>query len=338
MKAAVYANGGPHKWWTFRDNFPPVSSVPPGKVLVRVMAVSLNPLDYKLPKLPFVSRLVRGKPIGEDFAGVVLNTQCSAFGVGDEVYGFGDPMFSASGTLCEFLIADPTRIAHKPKNLSFVEAAAMPLAAVTSLQCLRDYAGAGTGTRLLLIGASGGTGSFAVQIAKALGAHVTAVCSGKNEAFVRKLGADEVHDYNSASAVPLNAGPFDAVYDMVSSPDAGDHCYEPDARPLLRSAGKYIAINGSPLDFLRSIISGRIGINLQRRDFAIVEYKQRGSDLAVLAGLCEQGKLRPAVARELPFTEAGIAEAFLELRSRRLRGKVVLAVGEPAQTVTHSRL
>merc|ERR1712196_508950 len=105
----------------------------------------------------------------------------------------------------------------------------MPLAAVTSLQSLRDAAEAGPGKRVLLIGASGGTGTFAVQVAKALGAHVTAICSGKNETLVRRLGADEVHDYTSGSSVPKDAKPFDAVYDMVSSPDAQDHSYESDA-------------------------------------------------------------------------------------------------------------
>merc|ERR1712217_357388 len=147
-----------------------------------------------------------------------------------------------------------------------------------------------------------------------------------NAELVRRLGADEVHDYTSGSAVPSGVREFDAVYDMVSSPDPQDYGYEPEARQLLKPGGKYLAINGSQVDFLRSLISDRIGFNLQRRNFGIVEYKQRGSDLVWLAKCCNEGKLKPMVAKELPFTEAGVVEAFGELRSRRLKGKVVLAM------------
>merc|ERR1712007_102931 len=98
-----------------------------------------------------------------------------------------------------------------------------------------------------------------------------AICSGKNEAFVRELGADEVHDYTSGSAVPTGGAPFDVVYDMVSSFDAWDHQYEPDVRPLLSASGKYVCINGSLMDFGRSLLSSFIGVNLQRRDFNLVD-------------------------------------------------------------------
>merc|ERR1712151_21408 len=99
---------------------------------------------------------------------------------------------------------------------------------------------------------------------------------------------------------------FDVVYDMVSSPDPQDHKYEADVRPLLGPAGQYICINGSLLDFARSLISSRIGLNLQRRGFNLVDYKQRGTDLVALSNLVKQGTLRPIVAKEFPFTEDGL--------------------------------
>lgn len=337
MKAAIYADGGPQKWWSFRSDFPSASVPPPGQVLVKVRAVSLNPLDYKIPKLPGINRQVKGKPMGEDFAGVVVSSHCATFASGDEVFGFANPMSDSTGTFCEFLVADPQRIALKPQSLSFAEAAALPLAAVTSLQCLRDAGGVIEGCRVLLVGASGGTGCSAVQIAKALGAHVTAICSAKNEAFVRELGADEVHDYNSGSPVPTGCPPFDVVYDMVSSTDPQDHQYEADVRPLLAPAGKYVCINGSLLDFVRSVVSNRIGLNLQRRGVNLVEYKQRSLDLQTLGRFAEEGRLRSIVARELPFTEEGIVEAVSAQRSRRLRGKVVLVMDDMS-TPAKSRL
>merc|ERR1712079_424174 len=125
---------------------------------------------------------------------------------------------------------------------------------------------------------------------------------------------------------------------MVSSPDPQDHKYEPDARPLLRPGGMYVAINGPLLDFVRAILSNRIGVNLHRRHYKLVDYQQRGEDLALLRDFAEQGNLRPVLAHEFRFTETGVAEAIAALRSRRVQGKVVLVMDEtsPADAVSPS--
>lgn len=175
----------------------PVPSASPARLLVRVKAASLNPVDYKLGSMPLIGRFKRGGGVGLDFSGVIEGLPEGYTGdlkSGDEVFGH------STGTLAEFCLCAPDEIARKPANMSFVEAASIPTTGLTSLQSLR-IGGIEAGKEILVIGASGGCGTMGVQIAKALGARVTGICGTANVDFVRSLGADVVLDYNDKAAI-----------------------------------------------------------------------------------------------------------------------------------------
>jgi NADPH:quinone reductase-like Zn-dependent oxidoreductase len=220
-------------------------------------------------------------------------------------------------------VGENRAVTAKPENLTFEEAAALPIAGLTALQALRDRAQAGPGKKILINGASGGVGTFAVQIGKALGAHVTGVCSTRNTKMVRALGADEVIDYTKEDFTA--GGPrFDVILDNV-----GNRSFSECRRALVPN-GKYILIGGGGVQdqgFLGGMgkaIGTTLRGKLTSQDMRFFLASMNGQDLAVLAGLVQSGKVRPVVDRTYPLSR--IAEAVAYLEKGHARGKVVLTV------------
>ena len=239
MKAVVYCDYGSANVLKLQDVEKPVPDS--NQVLVRVRAVSVNPLDWHFMRgEPYIGRLGMGlrRPsdirLGVDFAGVVesVGLKVTQFKPGDGVFG------GRTGALAQYvLVSEGGSIVRKPANLTFEQAAAVPVAAVTALQGLRDKGMVKPGQKVLINGASGGVGTFAVQIAKSLGAHVTGVCSTRNVDLVRSIGADEVIDYTKQDFTE-GTQRYDLIIDNV-----GNHSLR-DLRKLLTPNGLYVMIGG----------------------------------------------------------------------------------------------
>jgi len=291
-----------------------------GGVLVRVKAASLAAGDYfGMRGRPFPARLAIGFPkpkkdhvVGLDFAGVVesVGTDVTGFKPGDVVYG------ECRGSCAEYAVAVASGIAHKPHNLTFEQAAAVPTSACTALQGLRDHGKVRPGHKVLINGASGGVGPFAVQIAKVLGAEVTAVCSTRSVELVRSVGADHVIDYTKEDFT--QGGPrYDVIMDNVASHSLSD------ARRALTPQGVHIPSSGHA--GMSWIAAAALTAIFVRRQGSPFEASTTGADLVALTELIESGKVRPVIDRTYPLGET--REALRYLDKGHARGKVVIAVG-----------
>lgn len=286
-----------------------------GEVLVRLHAAGINPKDCMVRKGKFRAftgaRFPQG--LGHDFAGEVV-----ALGPGVSEPALETPVFGMRngwrvGAYAEYAVARTDELAPMPAGLDWTQAAAVPLAALTALQALRDLAHTAPGDEVLINGASGGVGTFAVQIAAALGARVTAVCSARNAELVRGLGASAVHDYNDADPLDLPAR-YDAFFDVF-----GNKSF-PRARRRLKLRGTYVTTVPNAANVAWHLAT-RLS-PLQRARLVVV--KSRRADLATLAAWIEAGQLHPVVDRSYPLDQAGEAHAYIE--TKRARGKVVLVV------------
>ena len=324
MKAIVYHEYGSPDVLELQDVDKPV--VEDDEVLVRVRAASANPADWHFMRgVPYVMRPQSGlrKPkngfLGRDIAGEVE-------AVGNDVTGFrpGDEVFAnvESGGFAEYASVAEGLLVATPVNLTFEQAAAVPLAALTALQGLRDAGHVQPEQKVLIIGASGGVGTFAVQITKSLGADVTGVCSTRNMELVRSLGADHVIDYTQADFTQ-SGQKYDLVFQLAgtSSPS--------DLRRSLTSEGTLVLSSGDsdgrwigPVDrlvkaaVLSPFVSQKLGSFLA---------KPNRDDLQFLKELIEAGKLMPVIDRTYPLSE--VPEAIRYLEEGHARGKVVIAVG-----------
>jgi NADPH:quinone reductase-like Zn-dependent oxidoreductase len=292
------------------------------QVLVKVHASSINAGDYrKMRADPFFLRLMVGgllRPkntrLGSDIAGRVeaVGANVKQFRPGDEVFGFGD------GAFAEYVCTRAGSVTLKPANLSFEAAAAVPVAAITALQGLRDAAGLRAGQKVLIQGASGGVGSFAVQIAKSFGAEVTAVCSPRNLELARSIGADRVIDYTRADFTQGQER-----YDLIFAAN-GYHPLKAYKRALCPQ-GIYICAGGTLPQFFQAILLGpRMSEKggKQLRTMGIAKINQ--ADLAFLGELLEAGKITPVIDRDYPLDE--IVEAFRYVEDRHAQGKVVVTM------------
>lgn len=296
-----------------------------GEVLVRVHAASVNPVDkHYLYGTPYVVRLSAGigaptvAGFGTDFAGTVeaLGPGVTRFQVGDAVFGVAD------GAVGEYLVRRAEgAIARKPEALGFDEAAAMPVAAVTALQALRDKAKVAPGQKVLINGASGGVGSFAVQIAKALGAEVTGVCSTRNVELVRSLGADHVIDYTQEDFTEGQAR-FDAIIDMVGNHGIGalTGVIAPDGVLVRVGSTSY-----NPwLQPFASMATVALQSLLRSQRIVGILASIQPADLERLADLAAAGKLRPVIDRRYPMAQTADAVRYLE--TGRARGKIIIDI------------
>jgi NADPH:quinone reductase-like Zn-dependent oxidoreductase len=290
----------------------------PDRVLVRVRAASLNAGDWRvLSGTPVLARPMMGgirRPKeprrGGDLAGVVeaVGAEVTGFAPGDEVFGSG------LGSFAEYVTPLGKNLVRKPANVSFEEAAAVPVAGVTALQALRDHGRLEPGRRVLINGAGGGVGTFLVQIAKALGAEVTAVCGPGSVELARASGADRVVDYSREDFTHAD-GPYDLVVD-----NAGTRSVR-RMRRLLTPQGTYVVVGSvkNPLGHMASAVVQR---PFTKQRLAVFIAKINSDDLAHLAGLAEAGELRPAIERTYPLAET--AAAYRHMVSGHVRGKLVI--------------
>ena len=290
------------------------------EVLIRVRAASVNPLDWHLLRGdPFLVRLMAGlrKPkvagLGVDMAGVVeaVGKNVTQFEPGDEVFG------SCRGAFAEYACASPSALAVKPAGVTFEQAAAMPVAACTALQTLRNKGRLRAGQKVLINGAGGGVGTFAVQIAKLLGAEVTGVCSTHNVEMVRSIGADHVIDY-TRDDFTQSAQRYDLIVDC-----AGNHSLSA-LRRVLSPNGMYVMVGGSTRGWLRRLVAALVRSLFSSRKLTMVMAKKSKDDLAFLGELMTSGKLESVIGRRYPLTEA--AEAIRYLGQGHAGGKVIIEV------------
>jgi len=324
MKAIVQDRFGAPDVLSLREVDQP--AVAPGNVLVRVHAASVNAADWHFMRGdPYLARLSLGlrspkvKVRGRDFAGLVTAVGDGVTGLrpGDEVYGETD------GTLAEYVSVPDGVVDRKPANLSWEQAAAVPLAANTALMGLREAAAVQPGQRVLVNGASGGVGTFAVQIAKAFGAHVTAVCSTRNVDLVRKLGADDVIDYTRDDFVRAGQR-YDVVFDLVGNRSLADLRRVLTATGALVLSGGGVSKGGSLVGPMGLIIRGALVSRFIKQRLVVLQAKQSKGNLAALRDLIESGKVTPVIDRSYPLAEA--ADAIRYLESEHARAKVVITV------------
>jgi NADPH:quinone reductase-like Zn-dependent oxidoreductase len=321
MKAIVHERFGSPEVLELREVEEP--GVGDGDVLVRVQAASVNPADwYAMTGAPYVARVQMGlrKPkarLGLDLAGEVtaVGGNVTRFKPGDEVFGAG------TGTLAEYVAVSEDGLVPKPANLSFEQAAAVPVAGLTALQGLRDKGSVEPGQQVLINGASGGVGTFAVQVARALGAEVTAVCSTRNVDMVASLGADRVIDYTREDFTRT-----DRRYDLLLDV-AGSRSW-PECRRVLTQRATLVLV-GAPkgnalLGPLGHILKVRLASLPASQKMTFFISKADRQDLEALAELLEAGRVSPVVERTYPLSEA--ADAFRYLGEGHARGKLAITM------------
>ncbi|MGH2383325.1 MAG: NAD(P)-dependent alcohol dehydrogenase [Candidatus Limnocylindria bacterium] len=322
MKAIVQEEYGPPNVLQPKEIDKP--AVGDHDVLVRVQAAAVHPGDYfVLTGLPYVVRLAFGirKPKngvpGRDVAGSVeaVGKDVTRFQAGDEVFGW-----CTTGVLAEYACAEESNFARKPVNLTFEQAAAVAVSGTTALQALRDHGEVQPEQKVLIAGASGGVGTFAVQIAKAFGAEVTGVCSTRNVDMVRSIGADHVIDYTKEDFTQSGQR-YDVILDNVE-----DHSLS-ECRRVLASQGTYIPNRGTGgrwIGPLGRIAKARMVSLFVRQRLRPFLSKENTEDLFHLKELIESGKVTPVIDRTYPLSKS--AEALAYVAEGHARGKVAISV------------
>jgi len=321
MKAVYQDRYGPADVLQIREVEKPATAS--GHVLVKVRAASVNALDWHtMSGKPFLARLMGGlsrpkRPIrGADVAGVVesVGEGITRWKPGDEVFG------TADGSFAEYAAAAEGNVAAKPPILTFEQAAAVPIAAFTALEGMRDHGELKAGQKVLVNGAGGGVGTFAVQIAKALGAEVIATTTTQNLELIRSLGASEVIDY---TADDFTRGPrrYDVIFDLGANRPLRSY------RRVLSPKGTYVMVgapHGGSLRVVGRLLKIRLFSKLVSQRFRFFIAKGRDEDLVYLKDLLAAGKIVPVIDRTFPLSQA--SEAIRYVESGRAHGKVVLAV------------
>lgn len=320
VKAITYRCYGSTDVLEFADIEKPVPA--DNEVLVKVRAAAVNPLDWHFMRgTPYLMRLDTGlsKPrhtvLGRDFAGTVesVGENVSNFKPGDEVYG------TANGAFADYLtIRSHGSLALKPANMSFEQSAAVPIAGITALQALRDYGKIESGQKVLINGASGGVGTFAVQIAKSFGAEVTGVCSTRNVEMVRALGADRIFDYKKEDYTKSGQR-YDLIIDMVSNHSLSEN------RHALKPGGIYVIVGGPSSDwigFMANPIKALILSAFVDEELGMMLADVSNADLNVLTELMQAGKMTPLIDRRFSLNDTAAAIQYSE--EGHTRGKIVI--------------
>jgi NADPH:quinone reductase-like Zn-dependent oxidoreductase len=327
MKAIVYCDYGSSDVLKLVDIAKPVPN--DDQVLVKVRAASVNPYDWHFMRgKPYIMRMMIGglrKPkdtrLGVDFAGTVeaVGKNVTQFKPGDEVFG------GRSGAFAEYVCvrADRGGIALKPANITFEQAGAVQIAGLTALQAVRDKGKVQPGQKVLINGASGGVGTFAVQIAKVFGAHVTGVCSTRNVDVVKSLGADQVIDYTKEDFAK-GSERYDVILDNVPNHSLSE------CRGVLTPNGKYVMIGGGgPHDSpwigpFGRVINARLMSPFISQEMGMMMAEVKKDDLNILADLMRSGKVTTVIDRRYKLSE--VPEALRYLEQGHARGKVVIIV------------
>ncbi len=328
MKAIVYTKYGPPDVLQLKEVEKPVPK--DNEVLVKIRAASLNAADDHLLRAdPFIVRLFSGlfkpkhKILGADIAGRVeaVGGNAKRFQPGDEV--FGDIFSYGFGGFAEYACAGEDVLVLKPADISFEEAAAVPIAAITALQGLRDKGHIQPGQKVLINGASGGVGTFAVQIAKSFGAEVTAVCSSRNLDMARSIGADHVIDYTKEDFTKSGHR-----YDLILAAN-GYHPLSAYKRAL-SPGGTYVMAGGSGAQMFQAMALGPWMSIVGGKKMVGLSAKSNQKDLVFIKELLEAGKVKPVIDRR--YALSGVADAFRYLEKEHARGKVVITFEENDKT------
>ncbi len=328
MKAIMHTKYGPPDILQFKEVEKPTPK--DNEVLIKVQAASVNTLDLTI-RGPLLARIITGgllKPkdprLGADIAGRVeaVGNNVTQFQPGDEVFG------ECTGAFAEYACPDENKLALKPANLSFEAAAAVPVAALTALQGLRDKGQIQPGQTVLIHGASGGVGTFAVQIAKAFGAEVTAVCSTRNVDMVRSMGVDQVIDYTKEDVTRTGQR-----FDLILAVNGYHSIFA--YRRALSPTGRYVLVGGSKAHvfqaLLQALLLGPVISRTGRQKMGFMGIaKMNQKDLVCMKELLEAGKVVPVIERRYPLGET--AEALQYLEEGHAKGKVVITMDQNNKT------
>ncbi|WP_349261194.1 NAD(P)-dependent alcohol dehydrogenase [Povalibacter sp.] len=322
MTAAVARCYGPPDVIQLEEVAKPVPA--DDQILIRVHAASVNPLDWRMLRgSPYLLRLQRGlgtpgvARFGADFAGTVaaVGSSVTKFKSGDAVFG------AANGALAEYITRrENGPLAVKPAGITFEQAASVNVAGMTALQALRDHGKVQAGDKVLINGASGGVGTFAIQIAKTLGSEVTAVCSTRNVELVRSLGADHVVDYTQADFT-RSGQRYDVVIDNVANRSLSD------LRRALKADGRLVIIGGAHGNWIAPFslpLKAFMTAPFVDQKMGMMIAQSTQKDMQFVADLMASGKLTPVIDRTYPLSET--AEAIRYLETGRARGKVVVVI------------
>jgi NADPH:quinone reductase-like Zn-dependent oxidoreductase len=322
MKAIVYSRYGAPDVFLFEEVERPTPKR--DQVLVKICAVSVNAPDWRLMRAtPVLARMHSGllrpkyRILGCDIAGVIQEAgpEAKQFRVGDEV--FGDLASFGYGGFAEYVCPTEKALARKPAGITFEVAAASPMAGMTSLQGLRDRGGVRPGHKVLIAGASGGVGTFAVQIAKLLGAEVTAVCSTGKVDLARSLGADHVIDYTKEDFTK-NGQLYDVIFAVNGFRSIRDY------RRALAAKGTYLMAGGDWPQIRQAMLWGPILSLFGSQKLGLCPTKANQKDLVYLGELLEAGKLIPVIDRRFPLS--AVADAIRYVEEGHARGKVIINV------------
>ncbi len=313
MKAVTFDRYGSAEELQYREVEKPIAKS--NEILIRVRASSINPVDWKIRQghLQLLTGFNFPKIVGSDISGVVVEVgrEVTKFQPGDEVYTFLNPL--TGGACAEYCTVPESAATIKPRNITHAEAAGVPIAGLTALQALRDLGEIQAEKKVLINGASGGVGIFAVQVAKAMNAEVTGVCSAKNRDFVKSLGADFVLDYAEVDFTKQTQK-YDIILDAVGTRTFGE------CENVLQAQGVYISTlpsfdNLAPM-FLSSFMSGKKA--------KLIVANANPADLEILRELIESGKVEPIVDRTYSLEEVAAAHTYSE--TGRAVGKIAIAV------------
>ncbi len=310
MKAVVYKKHGSPDVLELDEVAKP--TIKDDEILVKVYASSVNPVDTIIRSSRLLSVFLswRTNITGSDLSGKLesVGRNVKSFKKGDEVYGFGN-----SGATAEYVAISEKKVAIKPANMTFEQAAAVPLAGLTALQALRNKGEIHHGQNVLINGASGGVGTYAVQIAKSFGANVTGVTSTKNLELVKSLGADKVIDYTKTDFTK-NGQKYDIIFDAVAK-SSFSNC-----KCILNKGGIYISTRFSPALLLQIFLTTLFGSKKAKT----VGVKSNTKDLNALRDLIEAGKVTSVIEKSLPMSKAG--EAHKHIEKGHTRGKIVITI------------
>jgi NADPH:quinone reductase-like Zn-dependent oxidoreductase len=323
VKAMVTTQCGPPDVLQLREIATPVPAE--NEVLIKLYASSVNPLDSFVIRgplffVPMIGRRLKPKHkiAGADIAGRVesVGRDVKQFRPGDEVFGasFGG---KGLGGFAEYACAIEDSLARKPVNLSFEDAASVPVAAITALQGLRDKGQIQRGQKVLVDGASGGVGTFAIQIAKSFGADVTAVCSPRNLHRALSIGADHVIDYTQEDFTQSGLR-----YDLILGANAHHSIF--DYRRALSRGGIFVMVGGPLVRILQAVLLAPFLSRIGNKKFRFFIAKTNAKDLVVLKDLLEAGKIVPVIDRRYPLGE--VAEALRYREQGHAQGKIVITV------------
>lgn len=314
MKAVVYEKNGSGTPFTYREIDTPIPK--DNEVLIKVHAVSLNANDYRLFRMGM--GVPKSRIFGNAFSGTVveLGKNVQSFQPGDRVVA--DTSDAGFGGMAEFAVAPENAVVKKPTGVTDADASALPTAALTALQALRAAGGVKAGQAVLIQGASGGVGPYAVQLAKASGAVVTAVCSTRNLEMASSLGADHVVDYTKED-ITRSGKSFDCIVAVNG--------YHPLSayRRILAPQGIYVMVGGTFPQILQALLLGPL-FSIGKKKMRALSAKSNAEDLADLLQLLADGKLKVWIDKIYPLRDG--AAAFLYMESGHARGKVVIQVEE----------